>query len=124
MRSFLPSLVAAALSFWAISPSSHAETPDELLNKTAKAAARVGGIDLFCRSFYLIDRVKVAELGDSIVQDGIRRFGKQAFSSKYKRTLLEYNAEVSQVGAAIWCPKQREHFQRIGVTGLIGGNLE
>ena len=31
-------------------------------------------------------------------------FGKQAFSAKYKRTLLEYNAEVSQVGAAYLVP--------------------
>ena len=64
----------------------------------------------------------IKELAVTLAADGIKRFGRDLFDPEFTEAMLSYQQEMSRTGAMLWCPRQREHYRKLGLPGLIGQN--
>ncbi|MET3485989.1 hypothetical protein [Methylobacterium sp. 1973] len=119
-----PEIVLTLVLFAAALPvAARAGTPEQRLNRTARAIVRLSVVERFCSQFYLVDKIKADEIAKALLNDIINRFGQQQAKQAIDAMDGEIQPAALNQGAATWCPAQRQHFRSVGVRDLIGGPL-
>jgi len=116
---------AVLLALWLLFPEGgQAQTPEYLLNQTARAIARIGLVEPVCGPFYLLDRKMIAAMERAFLQDGIERFGEAPVRRTVASARNEISSQARNIGAARWCPEQRQFYRAPGVPEFIGQPLQ
>ncbi|MDP4026812.1 hypothetical protein Q8W71_29845 [Methylobacterium sp. NEAU 140] len=105
-------------------PSGLKSTPDQQrLMQIARALVRLEAVRQNCPLFYAVDIKKLDEIQRPVFTDAISRFGKERLHRAVNTVEPEVVEAIREGGTATWCPAQREHYDSIGIPGLIGDVL-